>query len=473
IFISYRRADSASAAGRLYDRLAERYGRASVFKDVDSIPPGAHFPAYIAESIEESDVTLVVIGPHWLDASSGFGRRRLDDPADFVRIEIETALTLGVPVIPVLVEGANLPPARRLPPSLRLLLEQNAVPLRPDPDFSRDMERIVTAVEYWQAQPRRAASEAVAPTSTPPTTPSVAPATLTPPVAQSATKAPRTATAVAEQIGIATRQKRTRWKPGRGASALGATAVMVALIVTLVAVLHYFPTRAGSFSAGDPTAHRTATSFAATTTALAVLGKQPFTGLGPCDTKSIEQYNYQSNPYFWSYTKDRSTCVGGSSVALVIPSSVVNQASMTFYGLPYYSNSRFPSTFTATMTLAFTYTDRSTESAQTDCAGVGWSIPNETDSQWVDALSVCQDGTWHLSATTYDPGATRHSIDIAKPFAINITVANSSIGVTINGVQALPMTHFTGLVGSFNCMLTSAPPASITVSHFAFSPGVA
>jgi hypothetical protein len=174
VFISYRRADSAESSGRIYDRLVERFGEARVFKDVDSIQPGVAFADYIVDSISQSAVELVIIGPSWLTISSGWNRRRLDDPGDFVRLEIETALRAGVPVIPVLVMSAAMPPAQRLPDSLKRLVERNGIQVRPDPDFRRDMERVIAAVEYWMARPR--------PTpviSAPvPSVPSIAPAPL-------------------------------------------------------------------------------------------------------------------------------------------------------------------------------------------------------------------------------------------------------------------------------------------------------
>lgn len=156
VFISYRRADSAESAGRIYDRLVERFGDAQVFKDVDSIQPGVAFADYIVTSIGQSAVELVIIGPRWLTISAGWNRRRLDDPGDYVRLEIETALRAGVPVIPVLVMGATLPPAQRLPDALKRLVERNSIQVRPDPDFRRDMDRVIAAVEYWMTQPRTA-----------------------------------------------------------------------------------------------------------------------------------------------------------------------------------------------------------------------------------------------------------------------------------------------------------------------------
>lgn len=179
IFMSYRRADSADSAGRIYDRLVERYERPNIFKDVDSIPPGVNFADYIADSIKQSDIALIVIGPNWLDASAGWNRRRLDDPGDFVRLEIETALRLGCVVIPVLVGGAKLPSARRLPESLRPLLRQNGIEVRRDPDFALDMQRLFEAIDYWQTQPRREPPTVIIPAPAAPLlpTPTAPPAT--------------------------------------------------------------------------------------------------------------------------------------------------------------------------------------------------------------------------------------------------------------------------------------------------------
>lgn len=146
IFLSYRRDDSAETAGRLFDRLAQQFGRAAIFKDVDSIPPGANFAHYISGVMQGCSVVLAVIGPRWLNATDASGRRRLDDPSDFVRIEIETALARGIPVIPVLVQGATMPPSEALPPSLRELALRNAIPARPDPDFHADVARLIAAL---------------------------------------------------------------------------------------------------------------------------------------------------------------------------------------------------------------------------------------------------------------------------------------------------------------------------------------
>ena len=91
IFISYRRSDSNDVSGRIYDRLAAHFGATAVFKDVHSIPYGADFPTYIRQELSHCRVLLAVIGPTWLTAEK-HGQRRLDNPADWVRIEIQLAL---------------------------------------------------------------------------------------------------------------------------------------------------------------------------------------------------------------------------------------------------------------------------------------------------------------------------------------------------------------------------------------------
>jgi hypothetical protein len=149
IFISYRRADSADVVGRIYDYLVDAFGQDVIFKDVDSIPFGVDFKEYLDRKTRECRVALVVIGDRWLDATDESGRRRLDDPADFVRAEVESALQNGIPVIPLLVRGAKMPTEATLPPGLRKLVYQNGIPIRPDPDFHHDMERLISGLKKY------------------------------------------------------------------------------------------------------------------------------------------------------------------------------------------------------------------------------------------------------------------------------------------------------------------------------------
>ncbi len=149
IFVSYRRSDSADISGRIYDRLVGRFGKEPVFKDVDSIPLGVDFKEYLDKKVGECDVLLAIIGDHWLDASDSTGKARLEDPTDFVRIEIQSALERDIPVIPLLVRGALVPKEESLPSSLRKLVYRNGIPIRADPDFHRDMDRLISALEKY------------------------------------------------------------------------------------------------------------------------------------------------------------------------------------------------------------------------------------------------------------------------------------------------------------------------------------
>lgn len=147
VFISYRREDSSHVTGRIYDRLSEEFGPDNVFKDVDSIPLGVDFRKILHDAVGQSDVVLVVIGEQWLNACDERGRRRLDDDSDFVRIEIEAALTRNISIIPLLVGRTPMPRSKELPTTLERLAFFNGAPVRPDPDFHSDMTRVIHAVE--------------------------------------------------------------------------------------------------------------------------------------------------------------------------------------------------------------------------------------------------------------------------------------------------------------------------------------
>src|SRR4029453_10994992 len=131
IFISYRRDETAYPAGWLYDRLAHHYGDGQIFKNVDSIELGDDFVQGITRAVRSCDVLLALIGDQWLTITDEDGQRRLDDPNDFVRLEIEAALTRNVRVIPILVDGARMPHADELPDSLVKLVRRQALELSP------------------------------------------------------------------------------------------------------------------------------------------------------------------------------------------------------------------------------------------------------------------------------------------------------------------------------------------------------
>jgi hypothetical protein len=127
IFISYRRDDSQGATGRFYDRLSHHFGRGNLFLDVDAIEPGVDFVKILDEQIARCNVFIVMIGPNWTEARDSAGQRRLDDPEDYVRIEIVSALKRDIRIIPVLVDGACVPQADHLPDPIRPLVRRNAV----------------------------------------------------------------------------------------------------------------------------------------------------------------------------------------------------------------------------------------------------------------------------------------------------------------------------------------------------------
>jgi hypothetical protein len=143
IFISYRRDDSADASGRIYDRLAPKYGPDNVFKDVDAIPLGVDFRRVLTEEVAKCDVMLVIIGRQWANISDDHGRRRLDNTSDFARIEVEAALARDIPVVPVLVQNAPMPQAGDLPSSLAGLAYRNGIIIHGDPHFHRDIDLLI------------------------------------------------------------------------------------------------------------------------------------------------------------------------------------------------------------------------------------------------------------------------------------------------------------------------------------------
>jgi len=143
IFLSYRRTDSEDVVGRLHGALVDRFGDAAVFKDVDDVTLGIDYRKVLKDAVGSCRVILAVIGPAWEAVRNDAGQRRIDDPADWVRIEIGSALQRNIPVIPVLIRRQQLPPAADLPGDLRDLVYRQAIQLRPDPDFDNDVARLV------------------------------------------------------------------------------------------------------------------------------------------------------------------------------------------------------------------------------------------------------------------------------------------------------------------------------------------
>ena len=147
IFISYRREDSPGHAGRIFDRLRSRFGSDVVFMDVAAIEAGVDFVDVLDKAVGSCDALLAIIGPQWLSATVD-GKRRLDDPHDFVRIEIAGALQRNVRVLPVLVEGAELPATSELPAALHKLTRRQAFEVR-DARWDDDIERLLEGLEKF------------------------------------------------------------------------------------------------------------------------------------------------------------------------------------------------------------------------------------------------------------------------------------------------------------------------------------
>ncbi len=148
IFISYRRQDSQSAAGRLADSLKERLPEATLFRDVDTIEAGADFVNAINAALESCGVLLAVLGPRWISIQDEAGGRRLDDPNDYTRLELATALgRADVRVIPVLVDGATMPAAEALPDDLKALARRNALELT-DKRWDYDVSQLVATLRH-------------------------------------------------------------------------------------------------------------------------------------------------------------------------------------------------------------------------------------------------------------------------------------------------------------------------------------
>jgi len=143
VFVSYRREDTRHVAGRLADRLVERF---QVFMDMDTIEPGTDFTDVIRRAVNDCDVFLSILGTQWTTADDENGRRRLDDPNDWVVAETATALQRKVPVIPVLVDGARMPVRTELPDVLASLASRQGMTLRHE-SFSSDVGRLIAAIE--------------------------------------------------------------------------------------------------------------------------------------------------------------------------------------------------------------------------------------------------------------------------------------------------------------------------------------
>jgi len=146
IFISYRRTDSAGYAGRIYDRLTAHFGADAVFMDVDTIEAGVDFVEVLQNAVQSCDVLVALIGRRWLDIKDETGKRRLDNPEDFVRVEIAAALSRDIRLIPVLVDGVPMPRSTELLVNVKPLARRNALQVNHH-SFNADAQRLISQLE--------------------------------------------------------------------------------------------------------------------------------------------------------------------------------------------------------------------------------------------------------------------------------------------------------------------------------------
>ena len=145
VFISYRRDDSQVESQSIYHDLVREIGEENVFFDVDNIPFGVNFKTYLEEMVSECGLMLAMIGHNWADARDEDGNRRLDDPRDFVRIELESAVAQGLQIIPVLLRGAKMPASSALPATLHDFTYLNAATINWGPDYKNHRDRLFRA----------------------------------------------------------------------------------------------------------------------------------------------------------------------------------------------------------------------------------------------------------------------------------------------------------------------------------------
>src|SRR5262245_58031823 len=157
-FISYRREDSGGYAGRLFDGLSARFGEDHIFMDINTIEPGVDFVEVIADAISKCDILVVIIGKRWLSATDATEQRRLDNPDDFVRVEVQAGLEKNIRVIPVLVGGAAMPRPQDLPEALTKLARRNALELS-DTRWHTDVDKLIEIAKKLAAATQRRTEE--------------------------------------------------------------------------------------------------------------------------------------------------------------------------------------------------------------------------------------------------------------------------------------------------------------------------
>ncbi|MFT3955321.1 MAG: toll/interleukin-1 receptor domain-containing protein [Piscinibacter sp.] len=179
IFISYRRDDTRQAAGRLADDLGDALGAERIFRDIEKIELGVDFEQALNQALVNCEVMLVLIGRQWSAITDAQGRRRLEQPGDWIRTEIVTALRRGIRVVPVLIDGADLPQESELPEDLKPLVRRQALAVE-DARWKSDMGRLAESLS-------RLGGAAPRPAAAPPTPVAAVAAPLASPAAASGT----------------------------------------------------------------------------------------------------------------------------------------------------------------------------------------------------------------------------------------------------------------------------------------------
>ena len=144
IFISYRRGDSAGYAQAIYSRLVQQFSKDQIFMDVDTIAPGTNFERAIERAVADCDVLVAVIGKRWIAAEPN-APSRFENTKDYVALEISTALSRDINVLPVLVDGMTMPSEESLPPPVRPITRRQAIEIS-NTRFNFDVERLLTAI---------------------------------------------------------------------------------------------------------------------------------------------------------------------------------------------------------------------------------------------------------------------------------------------------------------------------------------
>jgi hypothetical protein len=460
VFISYRSADSATSSGRIYDHLSQKYGRNNVFKDVNDIPTDMDVADYIQQSLHQCAVVLIVIGSRWTEALTDQRTQRLDDPTDVVHLAIDTAFALGLSVIPLLVDHAHMPEAEALPSSVRRLARINALEVRNDPDFRRDMERVISAINRAFAARRRfgrlfgrgATSQPTKShaSSNPPVHPAVAGTT---PRSRGATTGRDSRLPGAAHVGTVRTRRRV----------LTGTAVL--LVLASLAML--FSSRVVSWpSTVMPRVLR------ATATEQSSILNAPYVAEapGPCDTGHPE-----SNWENLGEIPDNLSC---KNAHLQIADSSGNETGTEFRGP---SSTERPSTlkgpFQASLTV---YHFAPPTSGRSDLWSTVYLLSRKGDNFMIVLDLNYSDGTLTFSdcqspanSGSCQPTLLSSGGMPSVPFTVTWTVSDASVSMALTGLSTKSVAKpqgFDPVAIRFSIYNSSGKATSVEVGHFTYTP---